>query len=116
MKPRRLLQELEQVARALDLSVRTQPFRTSVLSPGGLCKVRGEPVVLLNSRSSENERALILGEVLRQMETSGVSMSEEVREFIVGHRRPQGSKGSDGASSAGPGLRRARPKPSSGHE
>jgi hypothetical protein len=111
MKPRHLLKELEKVAHAVELSVRTQPFRNSALSAGGLCKLRGERVVLLNSRSPEDERALVLGEVLSRMDTTHVPMSDFLREFLQ-ERQPKRSPAvkQDRTGLVGPGLRRALPK------
>jgi hypothetical protein len=110
MKPRHLLKELERVAAAVSVTVRTQPFRGSSVSPGGLCKVRGQSVVLLNSRSHEDERALVLGEVLAKMNTSGVNMSEEVREFLLTRGSPRIHTRAAARSLRGPGLKQARPK------
>ncbi len=108
MKPRHLLKEFEQVATQLNLSVRTQAFRGALSGPGGLCKLRGERVVLLNSRSHEDERALVLAEVLAAMDTSRANMSEAAREFLFSRRA---KRAAHDAARAGPGLARTRPKP-----
>lgn len=110
MKPRHFLKELEQVAAALELTVRTQPFRTAVF-PGGLCKLRGESVVLLNSKTHEDDRALVLAEVLSAMDVTRVAMSEDAREFLAtrhGKRSPLPRPGND--TRRGPGLRRTKPR------
>lgn len=110
MKPRHFLKELEQVAAALELTVRTQPFRTAV-APGGLCKLRGQSVVLLNSRTHEDDRAMVLAEVLSTMDVTGVSMSEDAREFLAmrnGKRTSPMRPGND--TRRGPGLRRTKPR------
>lgn len=110
MKPRHFLKELEQVAEALELKVRTQPFRTGI-APGGLCKLRGESVVLLNSRTHEDDRALVLAEVLCAMDVTHVPMSENAREFLAtrhGKRAPVPRPGND--TRRGPGLRRTKPR------
>lgn len=110
MKPRHFLKELEQVAAALELTVRTQPFRTAV-APGGLCKLRGQSVVLLNSRTHEDDRALVLAEVLSTMDVTRVPMSEDAREFLAmrhGKRAPPARPGHD--TRRGPGLRRTKPR------
>lgn len=116
MKPRQLLKELEQVAQAVHISVRTRSFQSSALNAGGLCKLRGQSVVLLNSRSHEDERALVLVEILRQLDTSSVEMSDEARELITGQRTSSRLLRDNHPNKAGPGLRRARPKPPTGHE
>lgn len=96
------------MAHAVELSVRTQPFRNSTLSAGGLCKLRGEQVLLLNSRSPEDERALVLGEVLSRMDTTHVPMSDFLREFLQ-ERQPKRSPAvrHERPGLVGPGLRRA---------
>jgi hypothetical protein len=112
MKPRHLLKELEQLAQTLGLSVRTQAFRSSTLSVGGLCKLKGRPVILLNSRTQADERALALANILRDMDTTRISISDDVQELLSapkpGHRtalsKPALSK------QQRPGLRQARPK------
>ena len=114
MKPRHLLKELEQVAAALALTVRTQAFRTAI-APGGLCKLRGQSVVLLNSRTHEDDRALVLAEVLNSMDVTEVPMSEDVREFLAARhaKRPparsaNGHKSPGNDTRHGPGLRKPR--------
>lgn len=117
MKPRNLLKELEQVAAQVDLSVRTQPFRNTALQPGGLCKLRGRSVVLLNSRTHADDRALVLAEVLNTLDIDHVEMSEDAREFLAARqsrrtngnaRRGSSPRGAD--TPRGPGLRRTRPR------
>jgi len=119
MKPRHLLKELEQVAAALALTVRTQAFRTAI-APGGLCKLKGQSVVLLNSRTHEDDRALVLAEVLNTMDVTEVPMSEDVREFLaarhakrpapgaLGQQRAVGHKSPGNDTRHGPGLRKPR--------
>ena len=110
MKPRHLLKELERVAESLGLRVRTQAFRGSGLSVGGLCKLKGEPVVLLNLRANEDERALMLAAILRDMDTTLAQLSEEARELLIAPSRQARQYATRPAPSKGPGLRRARPK------
>ena len=110
MKPRHLLKELEQVAEALGLKVRTQSFRGSGLSVGGLCKLKGQPVVLLNLRVHEDERALALGAILRSMDTQALQLSDEAREFLSLPQRRLQQPVAENFRSKGPGLKRARPK------
>lgn len=113
MKPRHLLKELEQVAAQVHLAVRTQPFRNTAMQPGGLCKLRGRSVVLLNSRTHADDRALVLAEVLNSMDIGHVKMSEDVREFLAARqakRTPEPVRGAD--TPRGPGLRRTRPRAS----
>ncbi len=110
MKPRHLLKELEKVAHAVGLSVRTQPFRSSSVSAGGLCKLRGQQVVLLNSHSPEDERALVLGEVLSRMDTAQVPMSDVVRDFLRERQPKRLPAAEQERKIVGPGLRRALPK------
>jgi len=98
------------VATALGIRVRTQSFRGSVSGVGGLCKLKGETVVFLNLRAHEDERALALAAILRDMDTHALKVSEDTRDLLNGAGRPRPVPTPLQPSAKGPGLTRARPR------
>jgi len=67
--------------------------------------------VLLNSRTHEDDRAMVLAEVLSAMDVTRVPMSEDTREFLAmrhSKRPPHARPGND--TRRGPGLRRTKPR------
>jgi hypothetical protein len=77
---RRLIEELSDVLRQLGLEVRSQAIRN--VHPGGVCRIKGRDTVLLNSRTSTLERAVVLAEVLSARDLGTVILSEQARAFL----------------------------------
>ena len=109
MDARRLLKELEQVAAGLGVRVRTEQLRTRQTSAGGLCVIRGQRVVLLNSRVSESERVIALADILAPLVDEGASISEAAT-ALLRTRQPGRRAEAAATRKRGPGLRRCAPK------
>lgn len=75
MKPETLVQALEDVARRLGARVRRErgPFR------GGLCRVGGRPVVVLNRLHPPEAQLAALAEALRALPVDTVYLRPAVR-------------------------------------
>lgn len=78
------MDELIGVARKIGIEVRTQPIRIPSRSFGGLCRLRGRQVLLLDQRSSHADRVGTLAEALSQFpqELEGVFMTPEARQVV----------------------------------
>jgi hypothetical protein len=109
MEAHRLLRELEQVAGKLGIRVRTEQLKTRHASPGGFFVLRGERVVLLNSRVSESERMILLADILAPLVTEELTVSDEVSDLLQS-RQPAEEVREPPTPPAGPGLRRAAPR------
>jgi hypothetical protein len=84
MDPRRLLDELQGVASKIGLIVRTEALRIPIRSQGGLCRLKGQRVVLLDERASVFDRSMCLAEALAELgaELDNVYMAPEARQLV----------------------------------
>jgi hypothetical protein len=90
MSPSELRSQLEGVARRLGILVRFEPFEAGTGRRGGLCKVRGETRILVDSSGSVLEQIATLERALRKLDLEGVFVPPLVRARIEGQRRPLG--------------------------
>ena len=80
-----LLAGLERVASALSIHVRYEPCEDGA---GGLCCLRGEQIIIVDSALPTSGRAAVLAAALAQTDTEGVFMMPAVREAIEGAALP----------------------------
>jgi hypothetical protein len=87
-----LLEELLAIARKVGVEVKTQHLRVPIRSAGGLCRVNGKQVILLDGRAEAFERAAALAEALGELtfDFNALEMTSEVRSLILkrGHSSP----------------------------
>ncbi|NIS62875.1 MAG: hypothetical protein GTO13_19905 [Proteobacteria bacterium] len=84
MEENRLLQELEEIAEKLSISVQYDDlmgmdFRVR----GGLCRLRGMNVIIMDRRASPRERIDLLAGALRQFDLSSMFIKPYIR-LIIG--------------------------------
>jgi hypothetical protein len=84
MDPRRLLEELADAARKLGIGVRTESLRVPIRSAGGLCRINGRQLIVLDERTSHIDRAVALAEVLHELELplDTIQLTPEARALI----------------------------------
>jgi hypothetical protein len=77
-----VLDELKRVAEKLGVKVRAE------LMPalGGLCTLKGEKVLLVNSGLEPWDQADVMARGLAQLSIDGVYMAPQVREMIERHK------------------------------
>ena len=78
----RLLDELVQAARRLDVEVRFEPFETPAAMGGGLCLVRGAHLVLIDQRAALADRLRALARALGDLGSEAIYMAPEARELV----------------------------------
>jgi hypothetical protein len=84
----RLLGELEALASRLGVAVRVEVFPGELLQGrGGLCWLRGRPVVLMDSSLSPADRILTLASALATFDLDTVYVPPLVRERVESARR-----------------------------
>ena len=106
--PGRVLAELEALAARLGVGVRAEPFGKGLLrGRGGLCRVDGKPLVVMDEAMPVEDRIGVLAGALASFELAGVSVPMAVRERIEA-ARPGKRKG--GRKRVRPGLARAKPR------
>ena len=91
MSPSELRSQLESVARRLGVAVRFEAFEPGAgRRRGGLCKVRGETCILVDTTGSVLEQVATLEAALRKLDLETVFVSPLVRARLEGQRRPVG--------------------------
>ena len=103
MNPDRVLEELTRAVAELGVEVRSQALRGTHPSTGGLCRIGGRSVILLNSRATVLERGTVLAHALAELGFNRFDgLAEESRALIQGRGRPQAA--ANARRRAGPGL------------
>jgi len=123
----RLLDELLSAARKLGLKVRIEPLRAASGRAGGLCRIRGQTLVLLDELAGPVEQAAALAEALAELDVENIQMAPEARRTIEAKRRHEMWRVNDARPAQRddrvrplplpkPGLRRGRGRDDDGEE
>ena len=81
-----MLRALEELARRVGLEVRIEePWRGGP-SAGGLCVLRGSPVVLIDALAPLPDRIAVLCEALARFDLETVFLPPALRAALQGHR------------------------------
>ena len=76
------IDELEQLAGQLGIRVRYEAINLDNFVSGGLCRLREEYLIIINSRSSMTERIQILGKALKHFDLDQVHIKPAIREIL----------------------------------
>ncbi len=77
---------LTELARRAGISVRVEAFRLELAGKGGLCRIEGQPVVLVDARLGVVEQAGVVGLALGKADLVGVDVPPELRSWLrTGH-------------------------------
>ena len=83
MEENRLLQELEEIAEKLSIAVQYDDLMGMEFKiRGGLCKLRGKHVIIMDRRTHPTERIALLVGALRQFDLSSVFIRPYIRSII----------------------------------
>jgi len=83
MDERMMLDQLEEVAKDLNVEVRYETMRKeSRFNPGGMCRVHGAPVIIINRKASPEDRLNVLASAIRRFDLDGVFLRPGLREFL----------------------------------
>jgi hypothetical protein len=83
MKPEQMTEALESAATELGVRVRYEALSAGGLAGGGgLCRVKGQWLVILDKKSSPAERAAMLADALANFDTDRVSLPPKAREAV----------------------------------
>jgi hypothetical protein len=88
----RLLDELLSAARRLGIEVRIEPFHGGVRTPGGLCRLRGRILVLIDQRLGVFDRTRTLADALSEFDVESVYLTPQARRFIDAARARHGPR------------------------
>jgi len=82
----KILEQLEELANSLEIPVRYEQIKKeSSFFPGGLCKVKGEDILIINSMATVEDKIQILVKAVTSFDISQVYMRPVLREFLDGH-------------------------------
>jgi hypothetical protein len=77
------LSQLEELAHTLGIQVRYEKIMEEELSSiGGLCRVRGEWVIIINSKAAINEKIHTLAKSLKNFDLSSIYVRPALRELL----------------------------------
>jgi len=77
------LEQWEEAARSLGIEVRYEPFKGETsLSAGGLCKLKGNYLLIVNNRATVGERISAIASAVNRFDLSGTYLRPELREFL----------------------------------
>jgi hypothetical protein len=89
-KEQKRLEQLEEAAQSLGIEIRYEPFKgENSLAPGGLCRLKGEYLLILNSRSVLSERINAIASAISRFDLSATYLRPELREFLEGLPSPK---------------------------
>jgi hypothetical protein len=78
-----LLGQLEELAHSLGIEIRYEPLRReSSFFPGGLCRVKGEYVLILNVTASTEDKIQTISKAVNRFDLSRVYLRPGLREFL----------------------------------
>jgi hypothetical protein len=78
-----LLHQLEELAESLNVEVRYETFKgEGAFSPGGLCKLKGKYLLIINSKAGVREKAEAIAGALKGFDLSQVYLRPGLREFL----------------------------------
>ncbi len=77
---------LSAVAARAGVEVRVEPFQLALTGKGGLCRIEGRLVILVDARLGFLEQAGVIGEALGEIELDGIAVPAEVAPYVgTGH-------------------------------
>ncbi len=80
-----LLTHLEELAESLGIKVRYEQLKKeSTFFPGGLCRVKGEDIIIINSSTVIEDRVEILARELSSFDLSQIYILPALREYLSG--------------------------------
>jgi hypothetical protein len=78
----RCFHALLDAAERLGVVVKNRAMKGSPASGGGLCRIGGKHVVVLNSKTSFSERDVVLAEALNSLDLGSLDLDPEILGFI----------------------------------
>ena len=79
-----LLGQLEELAHSLGIEIRYEPLkREAGFFPGGLCRIKGEYVLILNSAATTEDKIQTMAKALNRFDLSRVYVRPGLREFLA---------------------------------
>ena len=82
-----LLNHLEELAEKLGILVRDENINIEESSStGGLCRIEGKYVLILNSKATVKEKIQVMINALQQFDVSEIYIKPAIRELLEGYK------------------------------
>jgi hypothetical protein len=79
----KILEQLEEVARGLGMEVRYETMKgEGSFSPGGLCRLQGNYLLIINSRASLGEKIRAMAQAVNRFDLSQVYLLPGLRDLL----------------------------------
>ena len=86
MGPEEVVRALSAVAAQAGVEVRIEPFQLAVSGKGGLCRIEGRRVILVDAKLSLLEQAGVIGEALADIDLEGIDVPAAAAAYLgTGH-------------------------------
>ncbi len=86
MTPPQILAELEKLAKRFGVAVRFEAFDPKSLGKGGLCRLRGEPFIVIDARLPLLDKIAILSEALSTFDLEVIYLPPVLRTRLEARR------------------------------
>jgi hypothetical protein len=84
--PEEAIRALSEVAAQAGVEVRVERFEHPLAGKGGLCRIEGVLVVLVDAKLHPLEQAGVIGEALAELDLEGIAVAPELRTYMnTGH-------------------------------
>lgn len=82
-----LLNQLEELTESLGIKVRYDKIlKEGSFFSGGLCRIKGEDIIIINSKANIEDKIDILAGALKSFDLSQVFIRPALREFLTQHQ------------------------------
>jgi hypothetical protein len=86
VSPEEAVRALSAVAAEAGVEVRIERFELALAGKGGLCRVDGRPLILVDAKLAVVEQAGVIGEALAEVDLRDIAVPQEVDAFVrTGH-------------------------------
>ena len=78
-----ILGQLEELARSLGIQIRNEPLkREGSFSSGGLCRLKGEYLLIFNTKATREDRIEALVQAVGRFDLDQIYLKPGLREFL----------------------------------
>jgi hypothetical protein len=88
-----ILSLLEELCQSLGIQVRYEPIKKEgSFYPGGLCRVKGEQLIILNSGATNDDKIQALAKAVTSFDLDQVYLKPALREFLFQEKKTHPSE------------------------
>jgi hypothetical protein len=88
-----ILEQLEELARSLGIEIRKEQLRREgSFSPGGLCRLKGEYLLIFNTKATKEDRIEALVQAVGRFDLDKLYLKPGLREFLDNYPKTEETK------------------------